>query len=97
MPWYDKDGSRITFDQACALLGDGEPAEPVVQVDAARTTPTFHLCYCVIVHDGEPEESGRCHAFGLGPDEPFCPECEDRHPEMQLRLGITVTTWAVRP
>lgn len=52
--------------------------------EAMRTqTVVTHQCYCVIVSrylGSDDLNESRCGTWGLGPDQPFCHGCEDRHP-----------------
>ena len=50
--------------------------------------PDWTECHCVMT-----DVTGRrvlCHGPTEGPDAPFCPGCEDRHPDYQA-AGVEVS------
>lgn len=59
-----------------------------VQREKAEET----LCCCVLVwRDGRPISEVPCDSPTGSPDNPFCPDCTDRHPGDQAAEIVTVT------
>ena len=62
----------------------------------SRTDNQWHRCQCLLLcsEPGTPQED-RCKEMVRGPDNPFCPECEGRHPEYAESTMTEVTVWGL--
>lgn len=56
-------------------------------MEATRETPKKYRCRCLIIHPNNVHDW--CGMFTPGPDQPFCPSCEDRHPERGSDQTVT--------
>ena len=61
--------------------------------EPVREKIRLYRCRCCLMHelDAEPPD-GRCGAE-VGPDEPFCKECEDRHRNLVMPDTSWVSAW----
>jgi hypothetical protein len=45
-----------------------------------------YRCCCVLVHKDNYEN--QCNDLTSGPDDPFCPSCTARHPDVPPGVGV---------
>jgi hypothetical protein len=66
--------------------------------EPARVGDPMHRCQCLLVCTRETgaKEDVHCRQMVIGPDIPFCDQCEGRHPEYATSTEVEVTVWGLQ-